>query len=133
LKATLLGKIKFAAVCALMLIACLSLGRSPSLDLPQPAAQGIDRAGGKEVDRPNPPVAPLLLARNDDDKPAERIDPPAPPLERPVTAAKIEPQWRSDHWDEHARLVAHPAPVRALAFAADSTRLVSAGDDGRIR
>jgi RNA polymerase sigma factor (sigma-70 family) len=133
LKVTLLGKIKLAVVCVLTMLACWSLGRWPSIDAQRPAAQGVDRTVAQEDDRPKPPATPPVLARNEGHQATEPIHPPVPLARRPAAATKIEPQWRSDHWQEHARLAGHQAPVRAVTFAPDSTRLVSAGDDGRLR
>jgi RNA polymerase sigma factor (sigma-70 family) len=50
---------------------------------------------------------------------------PSPPANevRPGAAA----------WRLHAELVGHEGPVRALAFSPDGTRIISGGDDGRVR
>ncbi len=133
LNVAILGKVKVAAICLLMMIACLSLGQSQSLDTPPAAARGVDRGGPEDDDRPKAPAAPLALAQHDAKELSQAIDPPPPRAAGPVAAASTKPRWRSDQWEEHARLAGHRGTVRALAFAADSTRLVSAGDDGQIR
>jgi WD40 repeat protein len=126
LKSTPVGKSRVAAV--FLLAATCGLGLAPSWfgspDLagkkPDPAIARKD-AAALPPGKPDPSESPKPAGH-----PAEgpRQLPPPPDINKaPLLTA----------WEPYARFAGHQGGVRALAFAADGTRLLSGGQDGHVR
>jgi RNA polymerase sigma factor (sigma-70 family) len=85
---------------------------APARAVAPPSAEG---PGPAEVPRPAGPRA---------DKPPQPAMPPAPARKPPPVLTK---------WTTHATLPGHQRGARALQFTPDGSRLLSGGDDGRVR
>jgi RNA polymerase sigma factor (sigma-70 family) len=128
------GKLKVAA----LLLATAACGFGLSLSASRLGAE--DTTGGKpdaafaqpdaETKSPSKPPTPERQA------PAgllKQSDQPAKIREQVPLPQERNPAQLLTAWQPYARLAGHPGGARALAFSADGTRLVSGGNDGRVR
>jgi RNA polymerase sigma factor (sigma-70 family) len=132
-KPTIVGKV--VAVVLLAVVACgvgAGLSASPSAGRGEPEAPTTPPAarGAELPDRAAalaaPAVAPPAAAPGHVGEPGRfTITPPRPP--EPRIPAGVGP------WRPHAELAGHNGRVWALGFSPDGARVVSGGDDGRVR
>jgi RNA polymerase sigma factor (sigma-70 family) len=132
LNAALAGKIKIAAFCLAMTLACVSLGLSSSFDSRETVAEGIEQVVAPKDPSREPP-APAPISARDTGKPGKKIEEPIGIAPGAPMAAEVKPKRPTGKWEALARLAGHQGGARALAFSADNTRLVSGGDDGYLR
>jgi RNA polymerase sigma factor (sigma-70 family) len=119
LRSALAGKLRVAVA---YLLAAAVLGTGAGLALRRPTSHPPAEVRRDQVAARAPVAAGPARAG----PPAEGARPAPPPPDRARPPRPVG-------WHAHAALAGHQQGARALAFSADGSRLVSGGDDGRVR
>jgi RNA polymerase sigma factor (sigma-70 family) len=118
-------------VAALLLLATLACASGAGLVLngaskPEWPDGRFELASAPGADRGAVTGAPLAAAHRSTER-------PGPPRVAPALDRDLKVPAALTGWKEQATLAGHQHGTRALAFSADGSRLVSGGNDGRVR